>query len=189
MALRVDEDGLPVRELRGNSEADLNFGIGSNLRYRNFSIFAQLRGQIGGGIYNRTKHFMYAEGLHGDLDQAHKPEDLRKPISYYQRALANEDDCTGTGCSQYIEHFLENGTYLKLGELSVAYSFGRGALERLFGTSAPDRLTLRVNAQNVFTIVNGFTGYDPERGSPLSRIDTPGYPHLRSLTGTVEITF
>jgi hypothetical protein len=124
---------------------------------------------------------------HGDLDQAHKPEDLRKPISYYQRALANEDDCTGTGCSQYIEHFLENGTYLKLGELSVAYSFGRGALERLFGTSAPDRLTLRVNAQNVFTM-SKYIGFDPEAASN-SGIVSSNLPNPRAMVIGIDLSF
>lgn len=186
-----DEAGFPIRVERGNSEPDLTFGLGTNLKYRNFSIFGQFRGQLGGRIYNRTKHFMYALGLHGDVDQADKPDEYKKPVAYYQRGLADDNDCTGTGesCVGFMEHFLENGTYLKLGELSVAYSFGRDALQRLLGSSAPDRLTLRVNAQNLFTLVNGFTGYDPERGTPLSRIDTPGYPHMRSLTGVVEITF
>jgi TonB-linked SusC/RagA family outer membrane protein len=187
--LRKDDEGLPVRVLRGNSEPDLNFGVGTRVRYKGFSVFGQFRGQIGGRIYNRTKHFMYALGVHGDIDQSSRDEPFRKPVDYYQRGLADENDCTGSDCSGYIEHFLENGTYVKLGELSVAYSFDRGALQQILGQSAPRTLTLRLNAQNLFTLVNGFTGYDPERGSSLSRIDTPGYPHMRSLTGTVEITF
>jgi TonB-linked SusC/RagA family outer membrane protein len=187
--LHRDDQGLPIRVLRGNSEPELSFGIGSNLRYRGLTVFGQFRGQVGGRIYNRTKHFMYALGHHADVDQSAKPLDLRKPIDYYQRALADDNDCTGTGCSQYIEAFLENGTYLKLGEVSVAYRVPQATLQSLLRGVAPGGMTLRVNAQNLFTLASGFTGYDPERGSPLSRIDTPGYPHLRSLTGAVEITF
>ena len=178
---QVDENGLPVRYNAGKSLPDINFGFGTNLSYRGFSAYAQFRGQIGGHVYNAARQWMYYQLRHGDLDQSGKPDELKKTVDYYQRGLAaNNND--------YIDVFVEDGTHLKLSELSLRYRFNRDQLAKVFGSLAPADLTLGINGRNLFILTN-YSGFDPERGTPLSRVESIGYPHLRTWTATIDITF
>lgn len=187
---QVDDEGNVVRVRGGSSLPDVNFGFGSNLRYKNFSLYAQLRGQIGGKVYNRARHWLYGVAQHGDLDQSGKPDELKKPVDYYERGLAANSECNGSGsaCTVYIDEFLEDGTHLKLGELSARYRFGRDQIRKVLGNMAPAEIAMGVNGRNLF-ILSGYSGLDPERGSPLSRVEYLNYPLLRLWTATIDITF
>ncbi|HSJ23654.1 MAG TPA: SusC/RagA family TonB-linked outer membrane protein [Longimicrobiales bacterium] len=176
-----EEEDQVHRVLGGNSLPDLGFGFGSNLRYRGFSTYLGFRGQLGGKVYNDAKQWFYNQLRHGDLDQMGKADEAKKPLDYYQRGLAN-------GNSGWVDTFLEDGTHLKLGEARVSYRFQQDQLRRLFGSLAPSQLTLGANGRNLFTLQK-YSGLDPERGSPLSRVESVGYPHLRSFTMTLDIVF
>ncbi|CAN5883448.1 TonB-dependent receptor [soil metagenome] len=175
-----EEANAPLRILGGYSLPDVNFGFGSNFRYRGFSTYLGFRGQLGGVVYNDGKQWAYNNLRHGDYDQTGKPEEAKKPLDYYQRALYNGNNWT--------EYFLESGTHLKLGEARVAYRFQQAQTRRLLGNMAPNQLTFGANARNLYTWTK-YSGFDPERGTPLSRIEGIGYPHLRSLTLTMDIVF
>jgi len=136
---------------------------------------------LGGKIYNAARQWEYNQLRHGDMDQTGKPDDLKKPLDYYQRALSNSD-------SGFIDEFLESGTFLKFSEARVSYRFTRDQMQKLLRGAAPGDVTLGVNGRNLYTWT-GFQAFDPERGTPLSRIVGVGYPHLRSLTMTVDVTF
>jgi TonB-linked SusC/RagA family outer membrane protein len=169
------------RDLGGNSLPDVNFGFNTNVRYRGFSTYLGFRGQLGGKVYNDAKQWFYNQLRHGDLDQSGKPDELKKPLDYYQRGLANS-------YSGWIDYFLEDGTHLKLGEARLSYRFSQAQTRRLLGSMAPQTLTVGGNARNLFTLTK-YSGFDPERGTPLSRVEGIGYPHLRNLTMTVDIVF
>jgi hypothetical protein len=123
----------------------------------------------------------YANLRHGDFDQSGKPDGLKKTIDYYQRALGQND-------SGWVDLFLEDGTYLKLGEARVSYRARREQLSKIMGGIAPTEMTFGVNARNLFTLT-GYSGFDPEVGSPLYRIDFVDHPFTRTLSFTVDITF
>jgi TonB-linked SusC/RagA family outer membrane protein len=176
-----EEEDQVQRVLGGNAVPDVGFGFNTSLRYKGLSTYLGFRGQVGGKVYADGKQWFYNQLRHGDLDQRGKPEENKKPLDYYQRGLAN-------GNSGWIDNFLEDGTHLKLAEARVAYRFRQEQTRRLLGSMAPNQLTLGVNARNLFTWTN-YSGLDPERGSPLSRVETIGYPHLRHLTMTVDIVF
>lgn len=177
-----DEENDQVhRVLGGNSLPDVNFGFGSNFRYKGFSTYLGFRGQIGGVIYNDGKQWFYNQLRHGDFDQSKKADEHKKTIDYYQRGLSN-------GYSGWIDVFLEDGTFLKLGEARVSYRLQQDQARRLLGSLAPSQLTIGMNARNLFTLTK-YSGFDPERGTPLSRVEGIGYPHLRSLTMTLDIVF
>ncbi|HUF51839.1 MAG TPA: SusC/RagA family TonB-linked outer membrane protein [Longimicrobiales bacterium] len=177
-----DEENDEVRRVNmGSSLPDLGFGFGSNMRYKGFSTYLGFRGQIGGKVYNNAKQYLYDGFKHRDLDQTGRPDELKKTVDYYERGIAN-------GNSGYIDSFLEDGTYLKLGEARVSYRLAANQTRRVLGSLAPSELTFGLNARNLFTLTN-YSGFDPEAGSPLSRVDNIRYPYLRSLTATVDITF
>jgi hypothetical protein len=110
-----------------------------------------------------------------------KPDEAKKTLDYYQRALSQSN-------SGYVDYFLEDGDFLKLGEARLSYRMEQAQLARLFGNNAPYQVELGVNARNLFTITN-YSGLNPEVGSPLSRVENVNYPLLRSVTFTASIVF
>ncbi|MFQ6115649.1 MAG: hypothetical protein ACE5NG_16435, partial [bacterium] len=92
-------------------------------------------------------------------------------------------------------HFVEDGTYLKLRELRLSYTFDRKALSGFFG-GVLNKLTIGFVGRNLLTFT-GYKGYDPEVGiiyselgsAALSRFDQFGYPNFRTLSGVVEFEF
>jgi TonB-linked SusC/RagA family outer membrane protein len=176
-----DADGVVVRRNMGTSLPDLNFGFLTNLRYRNFTAFAAFRGQLGGQIYSDSRQWFYNQLRHGDMDQRGKPDELKKTFEYYRRGIAQNN-------SGFVDSFLEDATHLKFSELTVRYRFTRDLLQKFLGRAAPSDLTLGMRASELFTLTS-YRGFNPEAGSALSRVEEVGYPHLRTLTATVDITF
>jgi TonB-linked SusC/RagA family outer membrane protein len=176
----VDQNNVPVFHKIGTSRADVNFGFTPNLRWKNMSLYAELRGQLGGNVYNDAKQDLYNALRHADLDQTGKPDEMKKTIDYYQRGLR--------AGGRFVPAFIEDGTYLKVGALSGRYRFTRAQLQRVFGSFAPNDVSLGVTARNLFTFT-GYSGYDPDTGRALSRIEQLGYPQMRTLTMMFDITF
>jgi hypothetical protein len=90
------------------------------------------------------------------------------------------------------DFFIEDGSYAKLKELSVNYTFARDQLGRV-GLGALSELRLGFIARNLFTITN-YSGLDPEvsglAGDPFQvRMDWFQYPQFRTFTAVVELTF
>jgi hypothetical protein len=187
----VDSEGLPVRMNAGSSLPDVNFGIANNFRFKGLSTYVQFRGQLGGKIYNQAKHYLHVQngGRHADNDQSGKPDGLKKNTDYYAQGFGRGSACnSSTSCTVFVDHYVEDATYLKLGELNVRYRFDRNMLGRLMGSAAPSEMSIGVIGRNLFT-VTGYSGMDPDRGTNLSRREILNYPHLRNFTATVDITF
>jgi hypothetical protein len=178
----VDDNNVPVFEKLGTSLADLNFGLTPNVRWKGLSVYAELRGQIGGTVYNRAKQQLYGSEVHADLDQSGKPDELKKTTDYYARGLR-----TGSN-TRFVEPFIEDGDFLKVGALSARYRFNRAQLQSVLGSLAPQDFAIGVTGRNLFNFT-GYSGYDPDTGRALSRVETLGYPQMRTLTATFDITF
>ena len=178
----VNEMNVPVFVKMGTSLPDVNFGFTPNVRWKGLGLYAELRGQIGGKIYNRAKQQLYSSTRHADLDQSGKPDELKKTTDYYTRGVR-----TGSN-NRFVLPFIEDGDYLKVGAISARYRLTRPQLERFLGSFAPADLSIGVTGRNLFTFT-GYSGYDPESGRTLSRVETLGYPQMRTLTATFDITF
>jgi TonB-linked SusC/RagA family outer membrane protein len=178
----LDAANLPVQTRLGSALPEVNFGFTPNIRYRNASLYLEMRGQIGGKIYNSAKQQLYSNNVwrHADVDQSGKPDELKKTVDYYSRALYTSN--------RFAEPFIEDGTYLKFGAISARYRLGRTTLERFLGSAAPNDLTIGVTGRNLFTFT-GYSGYDPEAGRALSRVENLGYPQMRTLTLLFDFTF
>jgi len=167
--------------LLGNMAPDVRMGYGNTVRWKDLTFYGLLEWQIGGLVHNATQQRLYQALRAGDVDQAGKADEAKKPIDYYLRL-------GGTGTT-VLDHFVEDGGFLKLRELSVRYSpspevLGRWGLTRL----GVERLSLSLIGRNLFTFT-GYTGFDPEVGSIFYRQDNFGYPRYRTITGSVEVVF
>jgi TonB-linked SusC/RagA family outer membrane protein len=167
----------------GDVNPDFNMGFSTQLSTHGFNIGALVNWVKGGNIYNGTRQWPFFENRDRIYDQRSKPLVERKPQSYYNFFY--------NGINA-IDFFVENGTYVKLKELSVNYTFPEGAVSRLHGIGA-NGLKVGIVGRNLWTKTK-YTGYDPEvaglAGDPYSfRFDTFSYPNFRTFTGLVEIAF
>ena len=93
---------------------------------------------------------------------------------------------------QYILHSyaIEDGSFLRLSNLTLGYSLSDKVLEK-FKFISNFRVYGTVN--NLFTLTN-YTGYDPEantrRGNPLTPgVDYAAYPRSRFYLAGLNVTF
>ena len=184
--------GAPIRYVNaagetqhiiGDVNPDLSFGFANNLRFNAFSVYALFDGQRGGQVYNFTKQWMFQDHRHGDIDQAGKAEADKVPISFYAAGLYN-----GLVANDY---FVEDGSYVKLRELSIAYRLGDRALRVAGLDRFASGVKLALIGRNLLTW-SDYTGFDPEvtSGNDFNfRMDGFRYPNFRTFTGQVEITF
>jgi TonB-linked SusC/RagA family outer membrane protein len=178
----LTEVGLPHRTLLGEGNP-INFGWINNVRVAGFNLHAALHASIGGDTNNRIHQRMYNtnEATAPKMDQAGKPDGLKKPIAYYRSAVDGDNSYT-----------IEDSSYLKLRTLSATYDLNPSQLSR-FGLARTGMSSLSIGlvARNVFTLTN-YDGFDPEAGLNLqdrSNADAGSYPPTRSLTAEFSVTF
>lgn len=171
----------------GDVIPDFNLGVHSTFQYKGISLYTLFDAQVGGEIYNNTNQWGLRELKLEEVDQAGKSDATKKPALYYATLYnVNADN----------SHFVEDGTYLKLRELSVRYTFNKNQLSGLMG-GLFSKLTVGFIGRNLITITD-YKGYDPEvggggsgqlAGSVLDRYDGFGYPNFKTFTGIIEFEF
>jgi TonB-linked SusC/RagA family outer membrane protein len=167
----------------GDANPDFNASFSSTFNYKRFSVYGLVDWTQGGNIYNGTRQWKLINFFDPVFDMRNVPAASKKSqdeITAFYNGL-NPDD-----------FFSEPGTYVKIKELSVNYTFNRNQLERV-GLGRLENLRLGLVGRNLFTFTK-YSGYDPEvaglDGDPYQfRIDWFSYPHYRTLTGVVEIAF
>ena len=86
-----DETGSSALVKIGDGNPDFHLGVSNNVEWRDLSFFALVDMVAGQQVYNQTRQRMYQWARHGDVDQAGKPEELKKPIEYYVALYAAND--------------------------------------------------------------------------------------------------
>lgn len=168
----------------GNTTPDLNFGFMSSFRWRGLSVYALFDGQYRGVIHNATRQRAYRSHRSPDQDQAGKPDELKKPVAYYQTLYAR-------GATN--SWFNERGDHIKLREVSVRYRVRPEWLDSLFGGRVTDA-DINLIGRNLLTITN-YLGYDPEVGigrggsAVVGRIDAYGYPNYATFSAGLRLVF
>ena len=175
----LDEEGLPAAVPIADANPNVNLGLGSNIRWGGLTLYALLDAKIGGDIYNNTRQWAYRDNTHSDFDQADKPDELKKPVNYYQRLYSTNSQNAW---------FVEDGSYLKLRDVVLQYTFGRNQIQRLMGGLGIEQLTLGVTGRNLLTFT-GYTGFDPEVGSIRTAYDGFVYPNFRTFTLKADVQF
>ena len=180
-ALGIDYKGSETTFLpMGTSVPDFNIGWSNTFRWKSLSLYTLFDGEFGADVYNQTRGYSYRDESSGDQDQFGKPEENKKPIIYYQD-LYNVNDNSSW--------FVEDGTFVKLRELSLRYSFDADMVQSWFGGALGlDGLSLNIIGRNLLTWTD-YTGYDPESGGIIGRADNFGYPNFRTITASIEAIF
>ena len=178
----VDANGIDQHVI-GNVNPKYNWGLANNFRFRNFSVYALFDGQHGGQIYNFTKQWMMQDWRTGDMNMAGVPDAEKVPATVFTGSLYN-----GLVASDY---FVEDGSYVKLRELSVSYNLGERAMRVAGLNRFTNGIKVALIGRNLYTWTK-YTGFDPDvtaGGDFNFRVDGFRYPNFRTLTGQVELTF
>jgi hypothetical protein len=164
----------------GSGNPDFHWGVSNRVEWKGIQLYALLDSQVGGDIYNQTNQRMYQYYRSSDVDQVGKPEDLKKPIDYYS-LLYNGNIIA--------DWFVEDGSYVKLREVSARYQIPQSFMSRFPGSRAVGA-SLSVIGRNLLTWTN-YSGYDPEVGTVTNRLDSysDGYPQSRTFTGVLQLQF
>ncbi|MCI0432925.1 MAG: SusC/RagA family TonB-linked outer membrane protein [Gemmatimonadetes bacterium] len=177
--VEIDEAGIDALVPIGDVNPEFHLGMSQNVQWRGFNLFALVDGTFGGDIYNNTRQWAYRDNTHADYDQFGRPDELKKPVTYYQRVYRT---------NSRTSWFVEDGSYVKLRELSLQYSFNRNQLGGLFGGLGMERLTVGLIGRNLWTITD-YTGFDPEVGSIRAAFDGFDYPNFRTFTIKMDVQF
>jgi len=198
---RADASGcLETSQITRIGDANPDFNLSFNLRfsYRRFVVNGLLDWSYGGDLYNGTRQWPFQATRDRVQDQAGKPTNdatcgvvadpmpscPQKALPYYGVGFYNGLDPN--------DYFVEPGSYAKLKELSVNYTFATDQLRRI-GLRGFHEVRLGFIARNLFTITK-YSGLDPEVsglfGDPFQvRMDWFQYPQFRTFSTTVEISF
>jgi len=176
---RRDSTGQLWYDRIGDSQPLMRFGFQNNFRFRNFRLFVQTTGQFGGDVYANSNQTYYASGDHPVVDQFGRPDELKKPVAYYNRVSNNNN--------LFLAQFVESATHLTISELMLGYTADakRWPFLSKVGVS---RAQVDLIGRNMRTFTN-YTGLNVMAGSPTVRFDDATYPMTRTLTGVVTLTF
>ena len=176
----LDANGNPLLQEIGDGNPDFRLGISNTFTFKGFTFYALLDWKQGGDIYSMTNQWNYRDNLSADMDVAGLPEVQKKTVNYYQ---------TLYHVNAINSHFVYDGTYLKIRELSLYYSLNKEFFNFF------KYLRVGVVGRNVFTFTN-YIGFDPEIGSSegngnstVMAWDDFQYPNFRSFSASLELKF
>ncbi len=182
-----DEDGGDAFVRIADMNPDFNLSWNNSITFRGFNFNMLWHWKQGGDVYNQTKQWLYRDLRHGDYDMAGKPENEKKVANYYTTFYrVNEPN----------SFFVEDGTYLKLREASLYYTFRRDQLGVLSTSLLLESIRFGVIGRNLLTFTN-YSGWDPEvaqvdygtADQTNFFIDMFNYPNFRTITFSLELNF
>ena len=152
-------------------------GFGTTLMWKGLSLSAQFSWMAKRYVMNNDRFFEESNGLYSAYNQS------RRLLYDRWKKTGDITDIPRYGVTaQLDDRFLENSSFLRLKNLTLAYVLPQSLLNKThFFTSA----RVYLQGQNLFTWT-GFTGLDPEVASNVYRAQ---YPASRQFTLGIDISF
>lgn len=193
--IMIDDTGLPVRDatdgIIGNIIPDWMAGLNNTFRYGPLSLSFFFDMKNGGDIENNVDGYGY---FYGTPKVTENREDRVVPGIKESDGKPNDIVTTGQDYFRRIngitEAVIQDGTYIKLRNVSLAYEVGKNVL-----SNTPFRsLAFIVTGRNLWIYSPHFTGADPEVSSFGSSNGSQGLysfstPTSRSVNFTVRVGF
>lgn len=167
----------------GNTNPDYQYGLTSNLTYKNWSFSFFLQGTQGNDILNAN---LLSFDLVGSNNMPHFVWDNRWTSDNRDNAKWPRPDGTYTRSMKASDRFIEDGSYLRCKNVSLSYKW-------MHPVKYVESLNLVFSASNLFTI-SGYDWYDPDVnsfGSDASRrgVDLSSYPSARTFNLGIQLSF
>lgn len=161
-------------------------GFNNTFTYKGFSLGIFLSWSYGNDVYNANRLFLEGNALVAtDINQYKSYENRWTPENRSNKYFRTG----GQGPAGYhSSRVLEDGSYLRLQNLTFGYNFPRKCLKRIYLSS----LNLSFTARNLVTFT-GYSGMDPSvstRSSILTpSFDYSAYPSAKSFMFSLKTTF
>ena len=188
----------------GNPEPKFTFGFGNTLSWKGWDFSFQFTGSYGNKVLNYNRRQLEITGstsnlLTSVLNYARVEKiDPNGPDDYRNYWVTNASSTTmprlytesySNGNNRVSDAFVEDGSYIRLQNVSLSYTFPKKWIEHLYLSN----VKLYMNIQNLFTITE-YDGYDPEVGSLYgdalkNGIDYNRYPSPRIYTFGINVSF
>ena len=167
----------------GDPNPDFTFGFTNDFSYKNFTLSVFFQGSYGNDIYNASR--IETEGMYDGKNQSTAVLNRwkkRGDITDIPRAVKGTDNIKASS------RWVEDGSYLRLKTLTLAYNLPTQALQQYGIRKVQPYLT----AQNLWTLTN-YKGFDPEVNEGLSGptmgIDWGTYPQTKLFIFGLNIEF
>lgn len=170
-----DED----RTVLGNPNPTWLFSMNNTLTYKGFELSVYLQGVAGNKIFNANN--IDNTGMSAAYNQT--TDVLNRwtgegTSNFIPRAVYGDPN----GNNRISDRFVENGSYLRLKNITLAYNFPSKWLDKI-GVQA---LRLSLSCENVATITS-YSGFDPE--VDINGIDLSRYPISRTFSFGLNVNF
>lgn len=170
----VDQDGaitVSDRYLVGDTWPAYFGGLTNEVKYKNFDLGIFLTYSLGNELYNLNKVFGERGGTLGALNRSLWSTQLDRWTTPGQ--ITDLPKLTAANYSIYQNsRYVEDGSFLRLRQLSLGYNFNKTFLDRIKVRS----LRLFAVGTNLF-LITPYTGLDPESNLGVGGQNTQGYDY------------
>ncbi|CAH8296740.1 TonB-linked SusC/RagA family outer membrane protein [Mariniflexile fucanivorans] len=168
------------RAIIGNPFPDLTYGLNLDAKYKNFDMSLFITGVAGNEIFN-TNTYDLVGGANRLFNVSQSYYDNKWSVT---NPTGTEPRILGAPQNNGIsDRFVEDGSYTRLKNVSLGYTFPTGMFENYFS-----KLRVYVSGQNLVTI-SDYSGLDPEIGGGEFGIDRGKYPQPKSVLVGVQVSF
>ena len=167
------------RTVIGNPNPSWLFSMNNSLSYKGFELSVFLQGIAGNKIYNANN--IDNTGMAATYNQT---TDVLKrwqgegTSNSMPRAVFGDPNQN----TRVSDRFVENGSYLRLKNITLSYTFPKQWLQK----AQIENARLSLSCENVATIT-GYSGFDPEVG--INGIDQNRYPISRTFSLGLNFNF
>lgn len=167
------------RTVIGNPNPSWLFSMNNSLSYKGFELSVFLQGIAGNKIYNANNidNTGMAAAYNQTTDVLKRWQGEGTSNSMPRAVFGDPNQNT-----RVSDRFVENGSYLRLKNITLSYTFPKQWLQKAMVENA--RLSL--SCENVATIT-GYSGFDPEVG--INGIDQNRYPISRTFSLGLNFNF
>jgi len=176
-----------TRQMIGASSPDIFGGLVNHVSWRNLSLSANFSFVQGIDVYHSARQLFDSDGAYPTYNQMVLADD-------WSRWQEPGDDAThprpvnggNNNSNRPSSRYLEDGSFLRLRNLSMSYNLPESILSRLNLKSAQ----LSVRGENILTITD-FSGYDPEvsEGNATGNVGASSYPLTQKVLLGLNIEF
>lgn len=180
----VNGDGMisaSDRTYIGDPNPDFTFGMTNTFSYKGFNLSILLQGSYGNDVYNVGR--METEGMYDGKNQTTR-------VLERWRVPGQITDVPKAGFEMHNStYFLEDGSYLRLKDISLSYDVPRSIIGK-FGLT---KLQPYISATNLLTLTK-YKGYDPEvnqngNSGSVQGLDWGTYPLCKSFSLGLKVEF
>lgn len=176
-AISATEASEEDKRVIGNPTPDFTFGLNFNVSYKNWDLTAFFNGSVGNDIFAGAKYeyyFNYDNNCLVDAMNSWTPQNRNTGLP-----IAKTDNTAGIN-SVPSTFYVEDGSYLRLKNLQIGYTFPEKWLKK---TGFIQSARIYASVQNLFTIT-GYSLYDPEVSS--NTLFNRGVDGMNETTPTIN---